>query len=73
MAHEVDLLLEDSPATELAEVLERTVYAVTSARHLLAQGVALGGGQGTKPARKARPMCPCHGLEVLPTGTCSLD
>lgn len=73
MAHEIELLREDSPAHELAEVLARTVYAVQTARYLLAQGATLGGGHGRKPARAARPSCPCHGLEVLPSGTCALD
>jgi hypothetical protein len=72
MPHEVELLLEPAPATELAELLRRTVFAVQSARHLLAQGVALGGGHGAHRAREVK-VCPCHGLQVLPTGGCALD
>lgn len=57
---EVELISDDSAtAAELAELLGRTVYAVQSARHLLAQGATLGGGQapvgaGTRtPAQRA--------------------
>lgn len=72
MPHEVDLLNEKSEASELAEVLGRTVYAVTAARHLLSRGVVLGGGHGGTAARPIAT-CNCHGLQVLPTGACALD
>jgi len=72
MPHEVELLTEPTEAAQLAELLGRTVYAVQSARHLLAQGVALGGGHGASTAPEVK-VCPCHGLQVLPTGACALD
>jgi hypothetical protein len=72
--HEVELLTEPGEAAELAVVLGRTLYAVQSARHQLAQGVTLGGGPGagagTRPGREA---CPCHGRERLPSGGCPMD
>jgi hypothetical protein len=72
LPHEVDLLTEDAEASELAEILGRTLYAVTNARHLLAKGVSLGGGHGTVH-QPSPTVCPCHGLQVLPTGACALD
>lgn len=73
MAHEVELLTENAPASELAETLGRTVYAVQTARYLLSQGVKLGGGRGTAASQPAPTVCTCHGLQVLPSGACSLD
>lgn len=73
MPHEVDLLTENAEASELAATIGRTVYAVQAARHLLRQGVELGGGRGTAASRPAPTMCACHGLQVLPSGACSLD
>lgn len=53
---EVDLLLEcaDEKVEVIAEVLERTLYAVTNARYLLAHGQPLGGGHGTVQVSTSR-------------------
>ena len=54
---EVELLLEPASAADLAALLGRTVYAVTSARHLLAKGQPIGGGNPRSPpaSRQATP------------------
>lgn len=70
--HEIELLLEEGSIAEQAELLGRTYYAVENARYLLAQGVALGGGRGTHQT-VAPKVCPCHSLQALPTGACSLS
>lgn len=72
MPHEVELLKEPVEASELAALLNRTLYAITNARHLLAKGVSLGGGHGML-VQTSPTVCPCHGLQVLPSGSCALD
>lgn len=69
---EIELVMLAAPAHEVAGQLGRSVYAIQSARHLLAQGITLGGGHKPRPADRVRAMCACHGLEVTALGECAL-
>lgn len=54
---EIDLLVDcaDETAEAVAEVLERTLYAVTNARYYLAHGMPIGGGAApVAPASRVR-------------------
>lgn len=55
-AVEVELLQEGAEAVATAALLGRTVYAVQSARHRIAQGEDLGGGKPRRSTEASRAM-----------------